>query len=65
MIVDISNSNKNYDNLGNKGKFLVLMRENGFNVPSGIILSSDIYDKFILSNGLDIAQSCGTVTGYQ
>ena len=53
MIVDISNSNKNYDNLGNKGKFLVLMRENGFNVPSGIILSSDIYDKFILSNGLD------------
>ena len=53
MIVDISDSKKNYDNLGNKGKFLVLMRENGFNVPTGIILSSEIYDKFIYSNGLD------------
>ncbi|MBE5927225.1 MAG: phosphoenolpyruvate synthase [Lachnospiraceae bacterium] len=43
----------NGDKLGNKGKFLCIMKQNGFNVPNGIILDSDSYKEFVEENGID------------
>ena len=43
----------NGDKLGNKGKFLCIMKQNGFNVPDGIILDSDSYKEFVEENGID------------
>lgn len=39
--------NNNGNKLGNKGKFLCVMKQNGLNVPGGIILDSDAYQVFI------------------
>ena len=38
--------------LGNKGKFLCIMKQNGLNVPDGIILDSDAYVSFVNVNGI-------------
>ena len=51
MIINLDGKETN-NKLGNKGKFLQDMKLNGFNVPSGFVLDSDIYDKFIFSNNL-------------
>ena len=40
------------DNLGNKGKFLCLMKEAGFNVPDGVILDKSEYEVFIRVNDI-------------
>ena len=47
MMVEISKSENNYNNIGNKAKFLIQMKSKGFNVPKGIVLDSDIYDEVI------------------
>ena len=44
----IENGNK----LGNKGKFLCIMKQNGLNVPGGIILDSDAYLAFVNTSGI-------------
>ena len=44
----IENGNK----LGNKGKFLCIMKQNGLNVPGGIILDSDAYLAFVNISGI-------------
>ena len=38
----------NTEEVGNKAAFLSLMKYNGFNVPSGIVLGSDIFSRTIL-----------------
>lgn len=38
------------DALGNKGKFLCLLHQAGFNVPEGVILDSEEYGKFLDEN---------------
>ncbi len=40
------------DNLGNKGKFLCLMHQAGFEVPDGVILECEEYYKFLDENGI-------------
>lgn len=39
--------------LGNKGKFLCVMNQSGFNVPDGIILDSDAYRLFVKESGTE------------
>lgn len=41
------------NNLGNKGKFLCMMRGAGFLVPDGIILDREEYARFIRENGME------------
>lgn len=53
MMVEISKSENNYNNIGNKAKFLIQMKSKGFNVPKGIVLDSDIYDEVIKYNDLE------------
>lgn len=38
--------------LGNKGKFLCVMHNAGFNVPDGIIIDKTEYENFIRANGI-------------
>ncbi|MBO7449662.1 MAG: phosphoenolpyruvate synthase [Clostridiales bacterium] len=52
MIVRLDNREDNGEKLGNKGKFLLLMRREGFNVPNGFVLDSDVYDKTVSENGI-------------
>ncbi|MCX7922060.1 MAG: PEP-utilizing enzyme [Clostridia bacterium] len=37
--------------IGNKAKFLIQMKNNGFNVPGGFVLSSQIYNDIVNYNG--------------
>lgn len=53
MIVELNNKDYNGDNLGNKGKFLLQMKKNKFNVPGGIVLDSYFYDQFVSDNELE------------
>lgn len=53
MIVELNKKEINEEKIGNKGKFLLQMKKNGFNVPSGIILDSDAYDFVIKDNKLE------------
>lgn len=53
MIVKIDKLEQNEEKLGNKGKFLLQMKKNKFNVPTGFILDSDTYDEVLKYNGLD------------
>ena len=63
MITIIDKGSSISDRLGNKGKFLVDMKNNGFNVPGGFILDSDTYDQFIAHNGLasEISSALGQI----
>ena len=47
MLVRLSDAGKENGKLGNKGKFLLLMKQNGFNVPEGFVLDSDTYDETV------------------
>lgn len=47
------------DNLGNKGKFLCVMKNAGFNVPDGVVVDKTEYETFIRVNG--IAQEISTL----
>lgn len=49
MIVNISEKNLT-NKVGNKAKFLSIMKNNGFNVPNGIILDSETFDEIIRKN---------------
>ena len=53
MILEINKKEKIEDNIGNKGKFLIQMKKANFNVPTGIILDSNIYDEIINYNKID------------
>ena len=52
MIVKLEKESLQEEKLGNKGKFLLQMKKQGFNVPGGFILDSDVYDEVITSNGI-------------
>ena len=47
MLVRLSSREQENGKLGNKGKFLLLMKQNGFNVPDGFVLDSDTYDETV------------------
>ena len=47
MLVRLSDAGKENGKLGNKGKFLLLMKQEGFNVPDGFVLDSDTYDETV------------------
>ncbi len=47
MIVKLDKEETREEKLGNKGKFLLLMKKHGFNVPGGFILDTDEYDEFV------------------
>ncbi len=57
MIVKLALDEKREDKLGNKGKFLLQMKKEGFNVPGGFILDTDIYDEVIAANSISDAVS--------
>ncbi|MBQ3852469.1 MAG: phosphoenolpyruvate synthase [Lachnospiraceae bacterium] len=50
MIVKLEKEELREEKLGNKGKFLLQMKKQGFDVPGGFILDSDSYDEVIASN---------------
>ena len=52
MIISFD-SKKNIDKVGNKAKNLIIMKEQGFNVPYGIVLDSDTYIEEIKYNNLN------------
>ena len=47
MLVRLGGTEKENGKLGNKGKFLLLMKQEGFNVPDGFVLDSDTYDETV------------------
>ena len=53
MIVRLDSREEGNEKLGNKGKFLLLMKSKGFNVPGGFVLDSDTYDDTVKANGTD------------
>ena len=53
MIVGLDSREEGNEKLGNKGKFLLLMKSKGFNVPNGFVLDSDTYDDTVKANGTD------------
>ena len=52
MLVHINKKEEQEDKIGNKGKFLIQMKKEDFNVPSGIILDTDTFDEIISKNNL-------------
>ena len=52
MIVKLEVNEQREEKLGNKGKFLLQMKKEGFNVPGGFILDTDIYDEVVAANGV-------------
>ena len=52
MVVLIDKNEKNEEGLGNKGKFLLQMKKEGFEVPGGFILDSEVYDEVISSDSI-------------
>jgi len=50
VIVKLEKEELREEKLGNKGKFLLQMKKQGFDVPGGFILDSDTYDEVIASN---------------
>ncbi|MBP5701250.1 MAG: phosphoenolpyruvate synthase, partial [Lachnospiraceae bacterium] len=53
MIIKLEKEELREEKLGNKGKFLLQMKKQGFDVPGGFILDSDTYDEVISKNGLE------------
>ncbi|MBP3755517.1 MAG: phosphoenolpyruvate synthase [Lachnospiraceae bacterium] len=54
MIVKLALDEKREEKLGNKGKFLLQMKKEGFNVPGGFILDTDVYDEVMAANSIDL-----------
>ena len=52
MIVKLALDEKREEKLGNKGKFLLQMKKEGFNVPGGFILDTDVYDEVMAANSI-------------
>ena len=42
-----------FSKVGNKAKFLSLMKKDGFNIPNGFVIDSDSYDEIINLNKID------------
>lgn len=53
MVVEFKDK-KNINNVGNKAKFLMEMKANGFNVPDGFVVDSDTYQEEIVYNKIDL-----------
>ena len=47
MLIRLDSNEKDNGKLGNKGRFLLLMKQNGFNVPGGFVLDSGTYDETV------------------
>ena len=52
MIIDFKYKGQ-ISNIGNKAKFLIEMKNNGFNVPDGFVVDCDTYSEEIINNKLD------------
>ncbi len=52
MILKFEDIN-DFSKVGNKAKFLSLMKRNGFNVPGGLVIDSDSYDEIIKDNKIN------------
>ena len=52
MIVKAENNQADLEKLGNKGKFLLMMKKEGFQVPDAFVLDSDIYDETLEMGGI-------------
>ena len=52
MVVSFKEA-KELNKVGNKAKYLVLMKKAKFNVPDGIIVDSDTYKEIIKDNNID------------
>ena len=53
MLINLNGENQvNFDKTGNKAKNLILLNKSGFNVPDGVVIDTDFYDKTIQSTGL-------------
>ena len=52
MVVKFDNK-KNMGSVGNKAKFLMEMKSNGFNVPNGIVIDSDTFTNEVIFNKID------------
>ena len=60
MIVRLDSGEYGSETLGNKGRFLLWMKQKGFNVPDGVVLDSSIYDMTIRGDtGDKIAEALG------
>ncbi len=53
MIIKLEKEELREEKLGNKGKFLLQMKKQGFDIPGGFILDSDTYDEVVSKNGLE------------
>ena len=54
MLIRLDSKEQENGKLGNKGKFLLLMKQSGFNVPNGFVLDSDTYDETVKGFAEDI-----------
>ena len=54
MLVRLGSREQENGKLGNKGKFLLIMMQNGFNVPDGFVLDSDTYDETVRGKAEEI-----------
>ena len=54
MLVRLGSREQENGKLGNKGKFLLIMKQNGFNVPDGFVLDSDTYDETVRGKAEEI-----------
>ena len=53
MIVKLTKEETREEGLGNKGKFLLQMKKQGFQVPGGFILGSEVYEETLAAHGLE------------
>ena len=51
MIVNFKS--KSTEKVGNKAKFLMMMKQDGFNVPDGFVIDSDTFIEEVKNNKLD------------
>lgn len=51
MVVNFKSNNT--EKVGNKAKFLMMMRQDGFNVPDGFVIDSDTFIEEVKNNKLD------------
>ena len=50
MVVKFNNKKYGSYNIGNKAKFLIEMKQNGFNIPDGFVLDSNCFDEVLEYN---------------
>lgn len=53
MVVELAAFNEINNKLGNKGRSLMELKNQGFNVPSGFIIDAETYDRTIKENLID------------